>query len=77
MKAMPTMHWQPSVFIDEMKGCGGCHKVGLKTEAEIKDLRKTSPGFRYGIVRCLPYTPYFLYRRSEATSGLPDVPHGF
>lgn len=45
MKAMPTMHWQPSVLIDEMKGCGGCHKIGVKTAAEIKDLRKTSPGF--------------------------------
>ena len=45
MKAMPTMHWQPSVLIDEMKGCGGCHKIGVKTEAEIKGLRKTSPGF--------------------------------
>jgi hydroxylamine dehydrogenase len=45
MKAMPTMHWQPTTFIDGMKGCGGCHKIGIKTEAEIKDLKKTSPGF--------------------------------
>ena len=45
MKAMPTMHWQPSVLTDGMKGCGGCHKIGVKTEAEIKDLRKSSPGF--------------------------------
>jgi hydroxylamine dehydrogenase len=45
MKAMPTMHWQPSILTDGMKGCGGCHKVGLKTDAEIKDIRKNSPGF--------------------------------
>jgi hydroxylamine dehydrogenase len=45
MKAMPTMHWQPSIMIEGMKGCGGCHKIGTKTEAEIKDLKKTSPGF--------------------------------
>ncbi|MBN1570755.1 MAG: cytochrome C [Acidobacteria bacterium] len=50
MKAMPTMHWQPSVLIDEMKGCGGCHKIGMKTDEEIKALRKTSPGF--GIASC-------------------------
>ena len=50
MKAMPTMHWQPSILTDEMKGCGGCHKIGLKTDTEIKDLRKTSPGF--GIASC-------------------------
>ncbi len=48
MKAMPTMHWQPTVLIDEMKGCGGCHKIGIKTEAEIKELRKTNPGFGVG-----------------------------
>ncbi len=45
MKAMPTMHWQPSVLTEGMKGCGACHKNGLKTEAEIKELRKSSPGF--------------------------------
>jgi len=39
------MHWQPSIMTEGMKGCGGCHKVGIKTEAEIKDLKKTSPGF--------------------------------
>jgi hydroxylamine dehydrogenase len=45
MKAMPTMHWQPSIVTDGMKGCGGCHKIGIKTAAEIKDLRRSSPGF--------------------------------
>lgn len=50
MKAMPTMHWQPSIVTDGMKGCGGCHKIGLKTEAEIKDLKKNNPG--YGTASC-------------------------
>jgi len=45
MKAMPTMHWQPSLLTDGMKGCGGCHKVGLKDESEIQMLKKNSPGF--------------------------------
>jgi hydroxylamine dehydrogenase len=45
MKAMPTMHWQPSIVTDGMKGCGGCHKIGVKTEAEIKELKKDNPGF--------------------------------
>lgn len=45
MKAMPTMHRQPSLLTDGMKGCGGCHKVGLKTEEEIAMLKKNSPGF--------------------------------
>jgi hydroxylamine dehydrogenase len=50
MKAMPTMHWQPSLLTEGMKGCGGCHKIGYKNEAELKILRKDSPGF--GIASC-------------------------
>jgi hypothetical protein len=33
-----------------MKGCGGCHKIGLKTEAEIAELKKGSGGF--GLASC-------------------------
>ncbi len=32
MKAMPTFHWQAMAMTEGMKGCGGCHKIGLKTE---------------------------------------------
>jgi len=45
MKAMPTAHFQPMAMMEGMKGCGGCHKIGLKTEEEIKDLKKTGTGF--------------------------------
>jgi hypothetical protein len=45
MKAMPTAHWQPMALMEGMKGCGGCHKIGLKTEAELKDLKKDGAGF--------------------------------
>jgi hydroxylamine dehydrogenase len=50
MKAMPTFHHQPVAMTDGMKGCGGCHKIGNKSEAEIKDLKKTSGG--YGVAAC-------------------------
>jgi nitrate/TMAO reductase-like tetraheme cytochrome c subunit len=50
MKAMPTAHWQPMALMDGMKGCGGCHKIGLKTETEIKDLKRSGAGF--GVVSC-------------------------
>lgn len=50
MKAMPTIHWQPMAMIDGMKGCGGCHKIGLKSEAEIKQLRSEGGGF--GMASC-------------------------
>ena len=45
MKAMPTAHWQPMALMEGMKGCGGCHKIGLKTEAEIKELKREGAGF--------------------------------
>jgi hypothetical protein len=50
MKAMPTAHWQPMALMEGMKGCGGCHKIGLKTEAEIKELKKDGAGF--GVASC-------------------------
>jgi len=45
MKAMPTIHWQPMAMIDGMKGCGACHKLGLKTAAESKSLSDQGVGF--------------------------------
>jgi hypothetical protein len=50
LKAMPTTHWQPMALIDGMKGCGGCHKVGLKTDEEIKRLKAEGSGF--GMASC-------------------------
>jgi hydroxylamine dehydrogenase len=50
MKAMPTAHWQPMALMEGMKGCGGCHKLGLKTEAEIGELKKDGAGF--GVASC-------------------------
>ena len=50
MKAMPTAHQQPMALMEGMKGCGGCHKLGLKTEAEIKDLKENGAGF--GLASC-------------------------
>ncbi len=50
MKAMPTAHAQPVALMEGMKGCGGCHKIGLKTEAEITDLKKGGAGF--GVASC-------------------------
>lgn len=50
MKAMPTAHWQPMALTEGMKGCGGCHKIGLKNEAEIKKLKEEGAGF--GLASC-------------------------
>ncbi|MDI6804113.1 MAG: multiheme c-type cytochrome [Bacteroidota bacterium] len=50
MKAMPTAHMQPMALMEGMKGCGGCHKIGMKTESEIKELKKQGAGF--GVASC-------------------------
>jgi hypothetical protein len=50
MNAMPTIHHQPSALIDGMKGCGGCHKIGLKTTEDIQKLQKEDRGF--GLASC-------------------------
>ncbi len=45
MEAMPTIHWQPMQLIEGMKGCGACHKIGVKSEAQIKELKKSGQIF--------------------------------
>lgn len=50
MNAMPTIHMQPMAMTEGMKGCGSCHKIGLKSKAEIEQLKKE--GNSYGIASC-------------------------
>ena len=64
MKAMPTAHAQPVLLMDGMKGCGGCHKIGLKTEDEIKLLKKDGPGF--GLASCDACHTRHLFSVKEA-----------
>jgi hypothetical protein len=45
MKAMPTAHAQPVALMEGMKGCGGCHKIGLKSKEDLADLKKAGSGF--------------------------------
>ena len=48
--AMPTIHWQPMAMAEGMKGCGGCHKLGLKSAEEAKKLAQEGRGF--GMASC-------------------------
>jgi hypothetical protein len=50
LKAMPTTHMLPMALVDGMKGCGGCHKVGVKTDEEIATLR--AQGSTHGNASC-------------------------
>ncbi|MFQ5721072.1 MAG: multiheme c-type cytochrome, partial [Candidatus Aminicenantales bacterium] len=64
MKAMPTIHWQPMSLTEGMKGCGGCHKLGLKTAEEIKELKKEGAGF--GVASCDACHTRHVFSRQEA-----------
>jgi len=64
MKAMPTTHFQPMVMTEGMKGCGGCHKLGIKSEEEIKQLKKDGAGF--GVASCDACHTRHTFSREEA-----------
>ncbi len=50
MMAMPTIHMQPPPLIEGEKGCGSCHKIGVKSKEELKRLK--SEGSMYGHASC-------------------------
>lgn len=64
MKAMPTAHWQPMALMEGMKGCGGCHKIGLKTGEEIAELKRQGGGF--GVASCDSCHTRHLFSTEEA-----------
>jgi len=64
VKAMPTFHYQALAVREGLKGCGGCHKLGLKTEAEAKELKATSGG--YGVASCDACHTRHLFSKAEA-----------
>jgi hydroxylamine dehydrogenase len=64
MKAMPTFHWQPMALTEGVKGCGGCHKLGLKTEEEIKELKSDGAGF--GVASCDACHTRHIFSTAEA-----------
>ncbi len=50
LKSMPTTHFKPMELIDGQKGCGGCHKIGLKSEEAIAEIKKN--GSTFGHASC-------------------------
>ena len=64
MNAMPTAHMHPMALMDGMKGCGGCHKIGLKTEAETAELKKQGAGF--GLASCDACHTRHTFSKKEA-----------
>ena len=63
-KAMPTFHYQPVAIREGLKGCGGCHKLGLKSAAEVKELRQIAGPF--GNASCDACHTRHLFSTAEA-----------
>jgi hydroxylamine dehydrogenase len=51
MMAMPTFHYQPAVLTDGLKGCGGCHAIGIREAADQTAISRIS-GRDYGAGSC-------------------------
>lgn len=64
MKAMPTTHMLPLQLSSGMKGCGGCHKMGLKTAEELDKLKKE--GGKYGNASCDACHTRHTFSKKEA-----------
>jgi hydroxylamine dehydrogenase len=50
VESMPTTHALPMALSHGMKGCGGCHKLGLKSEETIAELK--AEGSMFGHASC-------------------------
>ena len=65
MNAMPTTHWLPMALTEGMKGCGGCHRLGIKTDDEIKQLK--ADGVMFGLASCDACHTRHLFSLKEAS----------
>jgi hypothetical protein len=65
MNAMPTTHALPMALTQGMRGCGGCHKIGLKTDEEIQALKESGTGF--GVASCDACHTRHLFSVTEAS----------
>ena len=76
MKAMPTIHWQPMAMIEGMKGCGGCHKIGVKppSRSHAADSRR---GFGAASCDSCHTRHTFSVDEAQLAASVRDLPHGF
>ena len=50
LTSMPTTHFKPMELIEGQKGCGGCHKIGIKSEEAITKMKAN--GSTFGHAAC-------------------------
>ena len=65
MEAMPTTGFMPHPYIEGLKGCGGCHRIGLRKV-------KSDQAYRYGMA-CTSCHTRHKFSKAEARS--PEACH--
>jgi len=64
MNALPVTHMEPDELIEGGKGCGGCHNMGIKSEAQKKELREK--GYTYRTNSCDECHTRHTFSKKEA-----------
>jgi hypothetical protein len=64
MNALPITHLEPDELMEGGRGCGGCHNMGVKSEAQKKDQR--DKGYRYQNNSCDECHTRHAFSKKEA-----------
>jgi hypothetical protein len=64
LNAINVTHLEPDALMEGGRGCGGCHNMGIKTDAERQDLKKK--GNRYQNNSCDECHTRHTFAKSEA-----------
>ncbi len=66
LNAIPATHAAPDELIEGGRGCGGCHNMGIKSEAQKKEQREK--GYRYQNNSCDECHTRHSFSKKEAQS---------
>ncbi len=64
LNALPVTHLEPDELMEGGKGCGGCHNMGIKTEAQKKEQHEK--GYRYQNNSCDECHTRHTFSKKEA-----------
>ncbi|MBU1676652.1 cytochrome C [bacterium] len=64
LNAIPATHFAPDELIEGGRGCGGCHNMGIKSEAQKQDQR--AKGYRYQNNSCDECHTRHAFAKKEA-----------
>ena len=66
LNAIPGTHMAPDELIEGGRGCGGCHNMGIRTEAEVK--AQHDAGYRYQTNSCDECHTRHSFSKKEANN---------